>query len=345
VTLKVSVIIPCYNEKTTVAEIVRRVRAVGLADEIIIVDDGSTDGTRDVLNQLETGDDLKIVLHTHNQGKGAAVRTGFKTATGDVFLIQDADLEYDPRDYQTLLQPLEEGISDVVYGSRFLGGPRKAMFFWNMVANHTLTLVTNVLYNAILSDMETCYKVFRAEIIRDIPLRARRFDFEPEVTAKILKRGHRIYEVPISSRFIQWCRSYHPYGVRYFPNNAIRQYISAQLQTGNRCSSINNIEWLFFRFAYSSRCLRTPEGWSGTATYAGITWFLPSGLCRAGNGWYSSKCSRYQIVPMAFMIIGINLMALHHIKTTDSSRKQGRIGSGLLQDLDKNPKLHLLVIL
>lgn len=202
--LKLSVIIPCYNEKSTIEAIVKRVRAVGLAHEILIVDDGSTDGTRDILDTLDKGDDLRIILHDHNQGKGAAVRTGFKNATGDVFLIQDADLEYDPREYPVLLKPIEEGISKVVYGSRFLGGPRKAMFFWNMIANRSLTLVTNILYNAILSDMETCYKVFRAEIVRDIPLRSRRFDFEPEVTAKILKRGHRIYEVPISYNGREW---------------------------------------------------------------------------------------------------------------------------------------------
>ncbi|NDJ77693.1 MAG: glycosyltransferase family 2 protein [Chloroflexi bacterium] len=202
--MKLSVIIPCYNEEQTVAEIIKRVRATELASEIVVVDDGSTDGTRDILDGIDPGDDLKIVLHEKNQGKGAAVRTGFQTATGEIFLIQDADLEYDPRDYPVLVKPIEEGISKVVYGSRFLGGPRKAMFFWNMIANRTLTLVTNILYDAILSDMETCYKVFRAEVVKEIPLRSRRFDFEPEVTAKILKRGYRIYEVPISYNGREW---------------------------------------------------------------------------------------------------------------------------------------------
>lgn len=200
---KVSVIIPCYNEVKTIQDVLHRVMAVEEADEIIIVDDGSTDGTRDLLPSLEN-ELVRIVLHPHNMGKGAAVRTGFKAATGDIILIQDADQEYDPREYASLLKPIREGIATVVYGSRFLGGPRKAMFFWNMIANRTLTLVTNVLYNSIISDMETCYKVFRADVIKNIELRSNRFEIEPEVTAKVLKRKIRIYEVPISYNGREW---------------------------------------------------------------------------------------------------------------------------------------------
>jgi glycosyltransferase involved in cell wall biosynthesis len=203
--LKLSVIIPCYNEIHTIREILQQVIDVGLADEIIIIDDGSVDGTRDILPELEAKyEPVRIILHEQNQGKGAAVSTGFKNATGDIFLIQDADLEYDPRDYPKLLQPITEGRAKVVYGSRFLGGPRKTMFFWNMVANKFLTLVTNILFNTILSDMETCYKVFRAEVVRDLKIRSRRFDFEPEITAKVLKQGIRIYEVPISYNGREW---------------------------------------------------------------------------------------------------------------------------------------------
>lgn len=202
--LKLSVIIPCFNERTTIEEIVAAVKAVNIAFEILIVDDGSTDGTRDILKQWENDPLVKVFYHTVNQGKGAAVRTGFEKATGEVFIIQDADLEYDPREYPSLLKPIEEGRAVVVYGSRFLGGPRKAMNFWNMVANMGLTLITNVLYNSILSDMETCYKVFRAEVVRGIPLRSRRFEVEPEITAKVLKRGYRIYEVPISYNGREW---------------------------------------------------------------------------------------------------------------------------------------------
>jgi glycosyltransferase involved in cell wall biosynthesis len=204
--LKLSVVIPCYNELATVEEVLERVESVGLADEIIIVDDGSTDGTREILARIEAEarPNLRILYHQRNQGKGAALVTGFAEATGDVFLIQDADLEYDPRDYPHLLQPIQEGVSKVVYGSRFLGGPRKAMNFWNMIANKSLTLATNLLYNAILSDMETCYKVFRAEVVRGMKINARGFEFEPEITAKVLKKGIRIYEVPISFNAREW---------------------------------------------------------------------------------------------------------------------------------------------
>jgi glycosyltransferase involved in cell wall biosynthesis len=196
--MKLSVIIPIYNEVESIREIVKRVQETKLAWEIVLVDDGSIDGTRDLLKEMDGKDNVRVVLHEKNQGKGAAVRTGFDAAKGDILLIQDADLEYDPRDYPTLVKPLEEGIADVVYGSRFLGGPRRVVMFWHMIANYMLTFMTNILYNTILSDMETGYKVFRKEVITGMPLHAKRFDFEPEFTAKVLKRKYRIYEVPIS---------------------------------------------------------------------------------------------------------------------------------------------------
>ena len=204
--LSLSVIIPCFNEATTLERVVKRVQSIDLVTEIVIVDDGSTDGTHEILQriQAETPDSVQVVFHEHNKGKGAALVSGFSVAKGDVFLIQDADLEYDPRDYPLLMKPLREGIAQVVYGSRFLGGPRKAMNFWNMIANRTLTLVTNILYNAILSDMETCYKVFRREVVEDLKIRAHGFEFEPEITAKVLKQGIRIYEVPISYNGREW---------------------------------------------------------------------------------------------------------------------------------------------
>jgi len=204
--LTLSVIIPCFNEVNTVEAVLERVEEVGLADEIVIVDDGSTDGTRDLLRELEAQarPNVRIFYHEKNGGKGAALVTGFSHASCDIFLIQDADLEYDPREYPVLLKPLQEGIASVVYGSRFLGGPRKAMNFWNMVANKILTLTTNILYNAIISDMETCYKVFRAEVVRDMVIHAHGFEFEPEFTAKVLKQGIRVYEVPISYNGREW---------------------------------------------------------------------------------------------------------------------------------------------
>ena len=196
--MKLTVLMPVYNEISTIEEILKRVQATGLADEILLVDDGSTDGTRDVLRALDGQGNLRVIFHEQNQGKGAAVRTGIQAATGDVILIQDADLEYDPRDYPALLQPLKEELADVVYGSRFLGAPRRPTMFWHMVANKLLTLLTNILYDTILTDMETGYKVFRREVVQDMPLHAKRFDFEPEFTAKILKRKIRIFEVPIT---------------------------------------------------------------------------------------------------------------------------------------------------
>jgi glycosyltransferase involved in cell wall biosynthesis len=196
--MKLSVIIPVYNEVESIAEIVKRVKATKLAKEIIVVDDCSSDGTREMLTKMDGKGRVHIILHQQNRGKGAAVRTGLDAASGDILLIQDADLEYDPRDYPHLLQPLVEGVADVVYGSRFLGGPRRAVMFWHMVANQLLTLMTNILYDTILSDMETGYKVFRRKVIEGMVIRANRFDFEPEFTAKVLKRHYRIYEVPIS---------------------------------------------------------------------------------------------------------------------------------------------------
>jgi len=196
--MTVTVVIPAFNEAPTICEIVRRVQATQIPDEIVIVDDKSTDGTRQLLADMDGKGGVRLILHAQNQGKGAAVRTGIQAANGDVVIIQDADLEYDPREYPNLLKPIDEGIADVVYGSRFLGAGRRPIFYWNMVANKILTFVTNILYNNILSDMETGYKVFRRALVCDIPLHSRRFEFEPEFTAKVLKRHLRIYEVPIA---------------------------------------------------------------------------------------------------------------------------------------------------
>jgi glycosyltransferase involved in cell wall biosynthesis len=196
--MNLSVIIPVYNEVEHIGEIVKRVQSTKMTKEIIIVDDGSEDGTRSILQALDGKKKVRVILHEYNQGKGAAVVTGLNAAEGDVLLIQDADLEYDPRDYPILLKPIKEGIADVVYGSRFLGGSHRVTMFWHMVANRLLTFMTNILYNTILTDMETGYKVFRREVVEGMTIKAKGFNFEPEFTAKILKRNYRIFEVPIT---------------------------------------------------------------------------------------------------------------------------------------------------
>lgn len=196
--MNLSVIIPVYNEVHNITTIVKRVQDTKLAAEIIIVDDDSKDGTRDILKKMDGKKKVRVILHEKNQGKGAAVVTGMKAAKGDILLIQDADLEYDPREYPSLLKPIQEGIADVVYGSRFLGGPHRVTMFWHQVANKLLTFMTNILYDSILTDMETGYKVFRRGVIEGMTIKAKRFNFEPEFTAKILKRKYRIFEVSIS---------------------------------------------------------------------------------------------------------------------------------------------------
>ncbi len=197
---KLSVVIPCYNEERWIRELVRRVRAVPIPKEITIVDDCSKDGTRAILRELE-GDDLRVVYQEKNQGKGAALRTGFAHATGDVVLVQDADLEYDPAEYPRLIQPIIENRADVVYGSRFIGESHRVLYFWHSIANKMLTTLSNMFTNLNLTDMETCYKVFRREVLQDIKLKSNRFGFEPEITAKIARKRNpswRIYEIPIS---------------------------------------------------------------------------------------------------------------------------------------------------
>lgn len=197
--MKLSIVMPVCNEKNTIHEIIARVLKVdtGLEKELIVVDDFSTDGTRDILGQLDNPR-IKVFFHPKNMGKGAALRTGFSQAQGDIVLIQDADLEYDPREYPKLLEPILDGRADVVYGSRFLGGPHRVLFFWHYVANKMLTGFANLLSNLNLTDMETCYKVFKKDVLSRIRLKSDRFGFEPEVTIKVAKLKCRVYEVPIS---------------------------------------------------------------------------------------------------------------------------------------------------
>jgi glycosyltransferase involved in cell wall biosynthesis len=212
---KLSVVIPVYNERHTIEKILRKVQSVNIDTEIIVVDDGSTDGTRELLQELlrtsqpkpagkDTSgsplqtDNIRVFFQEKNRGKGAALHRGFEEAQGQFVLVQDADLEYDPQNYPKLLEPLERGLADVVYGSRFLGGPHRVLFFWHYVGNTVLTTLSNVFTNLNLTDVWTCYKVFRRDVIRKITLKEKRFGFEPEVTAKVAKGGWRVYEVPIS---------------------------------------------------------------------------------------------------------------------------------------------------
>ena len=197
--MKISVVIPVYNEIDTIEEILARVDKVAIKKEIIVIDDLSIDGTRERLKKIVADkENVKVIYHSRNRGKGAALRTGFESVTGDIIIIQDADLEYDPNEYPKLLEPILDGRADVVYGSRFIGGPHRVLFFWHYVGNKFLTLISNALTNLNLTDMETCYKVFKRQILKDITLKSNRFGFEPEFTAKVSKMRLRIYEVPIS---------------------------------------------------------------------------------------------------------------------------------------------------
>ncbi len=199
--MRISIVIPCYNEITTIEQIVRKVSAVDLNQdkEVVIVDDGSKDGTREFLTQLDGKDGIKVIMHPTNRGKGATLRTAFAHATGDIIIIQDADLEYDPNEYPKLLKPILDGMAEVVYGSRFVGSnTHRVLYFWHSLGNRFLTLLSNIFTNLNLTDMEVCYKVFKREILDGIELKEDRFGFEPEFTAKIARRGYTIYEVGVS---------------------------------------------------------------------------------------------------------------------------------------------------
>ena len=199
---KLSVVVPVFDEERTIRELLTRVAAVDLPKEILVVDDGSSDRTAEILKEVldtwQHSDDLRLFSHPVNRGKGAAVRTALENLTGNVVIIQDADLEYDPGDYAALLKPILDGRADVVYGSRFLGGPHRMLYFWHYLGNRFLTLLSNVLSNLNLSDMETCYKAFKSEVFGDLKIKSNRFEFEPEITLKVARRGFRIYETPIS---------------------------------------------------------------------------------------------------------------------------------------------------
>lgn len=198
--MRLSIVIPVFNERATLPAVLESVAGVSLDKEILIVDDGSTDGTREYLKDMaqNPGEGVRVLFHDRNRGKGAALRTGFREVEGDIVIIQDADLEYDPQDYPALLKPILDGRADVVYGSRFLGGPHRVLFFWHYLGNKILTLISNMLTNLNLSDMETCYKVFRSEVIKNLTFTSDGFAIEAEMTVKIARAGYRVYETPIS---------------------------------------------------------------------------------------------------------------------------------------------------
>ena len=198
--MKLSIVIPCFNEKATLLELIDAVQSAPIQDkQIIIVDDGSTDGTRGILKEIQGEDDIDIIYHDTNKGKGAALSTGFAAATGDICIVQDADLEYDPQEFPLVIQPILDGKADVVFGSRFQSGrPHRVVYFWHRIGNGLLTLLSNIFTDLNLTDMETCYKAFKREVIQSITIQENRFGFEPEVTAKISRRNLRIYEVGIS---------------------------------------------------------------------------------------------------------------------------------------------------
>lgn len=248
--MRTSIVIPVYNEATTIATLLARVSAVPIAKEIIIVDDCSTDGTREVVAGLAAKPDLKVLFHERNRGKGAALRTGFTHATGDIVLIQDADLEYAPEEYPRLLQPILDGKADVVYGSRFSGGEcHRVLYFWHYLGNRGLTLLSNIFTNLNLTDMETCYKVFRREIIQGIRIEEDRFGFEPEITAKVASLGCRIYEVGISysgrtyeeGKKIDWKDGLRALWciLKYRPRKSHRQNVTARFQTADHQPSVS----------------------------------------------------------------------------------------------------------
>ncbi|HEX8617910.1 MAG TPA: glycosyltransferase [Thermoanaerobaculia bacterium] len=268
-----SVVIPCYNERATVAELLRRVREVPVEKEIIVIDDVSTDGSRDVVARLATEwPEIRHLQQPVNMGKGAAIRRGITEARGEIVLIQDADLEYDPDDYPKLLQPIIDGHADVVFGSRFEGYPRRVMLFWHRMGNTFLTFLSNMTTNLDLTDMETCYKVFRREVIQSIPLRSDRFGIEPEITAKVAKRGYRIFEVPIAyygrdyweGKKINWKDGFNAlwtilrYGLFHDPASEPRSF--TQIRRRSRLGRYNNWVWTRLQPFIGQRVLEAGAG-------------------------------------------------------------------------------------